>query len=78
MYSRPSYYAKKHGFLPAAEKKGMLVNVAGLLCTEEDSISGWVNISVKDLNLKMPTKFDKLESFNEGHNFECFEMIFLH
>ena len=57
------------------KKKGSAINIAGLLFTEEDSISGWVNRQEKDLKIKMPDTFDKLESFNEGHNFECFHNL---
>ena len=66
---------KSKDFYLIQKKKGNAVNVAGLIFTEEDSISGWVNRQEKDLKIKMPDTFDKLESFNNGHNFECFHHL---
>ena len=54
--------------------KGMPIS-AGLLFTEEDSRSGWVSRQAKDLKLKFPDNFDKLENFSEGHKFECFHNL---
>ena len=43
---------KRKDFYLVHKKKGVPVNVAGLLYTEEDSFSGWVNNSkVKNLTL---------------------------
>ena len=53
----------------------MQVNIAGLIFTEEESTSGWVNRQVKDLRIKMPENFDKLESFSSSHLFECFHNL---
>ena len=66
---------KSKDFYLIQKKKGNAVNIAGLIFTEEDSISGWVNRQEKDLKIKMPDTFDKLESFNNGHNFECFHNL---
>ena len=39
------------------------------------SISGWVTLYIKDLNVKMPDSFDKLESFRDGCMRGCFHYL---
>ena len=53
---------KSKGFSLVQKKKGIAVNVAGIMFTEEDSFSGWVNRQVKVLEMKMPDNFDRVET----------------
>ena len=34
---------------------------------EEESIAGWINRNEQVIKMKMPTNFDELETYNEGH-----------
>ena len=35
--------------------------------SEEESIAGWSNRNEQVIKMKMPTNFDELEKYNEGH-----------
>ena len=39
--------------------------------SEEESIAGWINRNEQIIKMKMPTTFDELEKYNEGHTLEC-------
>ena len=54
-------------FFQLEKKKGMQVNMAGLIFTEEESVSGWINRSVKDIKFKLPRTFAELETWDQGH-----------
>ena len=54
---------KSKDFFLIQKKKGSPVNVQGILFTEEDSVSGWVNRQVKDLRIIMLYDFVKIEAF---------------
>ena len=66
---------KSKDFFLIQKKKGSPVNVQGILFTEEDSVSGWVNRQVKDLRIIMLDDFVKVEAFDAGHTFECFHNL---
>ena len=53
---------KSKSFYQLEKNKGLTVNVAGLIFTEEESISRWINRSERNIKIKMPTNFDELES----------------
>ena len=46
---------KSKNFYMLVKKKGCNVNVAGLLFTEKEAVSGWIKRSVRDMKLKLPT-----------------------
>ena len=41
---------QKKQMFSSTGKKGLKVNIAGLMFTEAESISGWMNRSAKDIN----------------------------
>ena len=45
---------------------------SGLLFTEEDVKTSWVDRKLDALKIELPTNFDKLEQFKEGHLLNCF------
>ena len=66
---------KSISFYQLEKKKGQNVNLAGLMYTEEESISGLINRNEQLIKIKMPINFDELEKYNEGHNLECFHNL---
>ena len=34
---------------------------------DEELIAGWINRNEQVIKMKMPTNFDELEKYNEGH-----------
>ena len=40
--------------------------------TEEAVKISWVNRKLDDLKIKMPTNFEELEQYKDGHLLECF------
>ena len=66
---------KSKNFYMFEKKKGCSINVAGLLFTEEEAISRWVNRSATYIKLKLPTNFNKLETFDRDHALECFHNL---
>ena len=63
---------KSKSFNLLEKQKGLNVNVVGLMFTEKDSVVNWINRSAKDIKIKIPADFAKLEEMNYGHTFECF------
>ena len=57
------------------KKKGLSINLAGLMFSEEESIAGWINRNEKFVKMKMPTTFDELEKYDIGHTLECFHNL---
>ena len=49
--------------------------MAGLIFSEEESISGWINRTENIVKMKMPNNFDEIEKYNEGHTLECFHNL---
>ena len=43
--------------------------------TEEDSSVNWINRSVKDIKIKLPTNVDELAKMDNGYKFECFHNL---
>ena len=66
---------KSKSFYQLEKKKGRNINLAGLMFTEEETIAGWINRSEDVIKMKMPSNFDELEKYNEGHNLECFHNL---
>ena len=66
---------KSKSFYQLEKKKGHNINLAGLMYTEEESIAGWINRNEQFIKMKMPTNFDELEKYNEGHTLECFHHL---
>ena len=62
---------KSKSFYQLEKRKGLNVNLAGLIFSEEESISGWINRTEDVIKMKMPGNFDELEKYNEGHTLEC-------
>ena len=48
-------------FFQLEKKKGQTVNMAGLMFSEDESVSGWINSSVKDIKFKLPKTFAELD-----------------
>ena len=67
--------AKSKNFYQLGKKKGLNVNFAGLMFTEEASVSGWINRTEKDIKVKMPKTFEELELWNNGHTDKCFHNL---
>ena len=44
----------------------------GLLFSEEDVKTNWVNRKVGDLSIELPTTFEELEQFMNGYLLNCF------
>ena len=62
-------------FFKLEKKRGQNVNMAGLMFSEEESVSGWINRFVKDIKFKMPKTFAELEMWDIGHMYECFHKL---
>ena len=62
-------------FFQLDKKKGMHVNMAGLVFTEEESASGWMNRSIWEIKFKLHTTFAELETWDQGHTYECFHNL---
>ena len=57
------------------KKKGLQVNMAGLIFSEEESVNGWINRSSKDIKMRKPKSFAELETWDQGHTYECFQNL---
>ena len=64
-------------FFQLGKKKGMQVNMAGLIFSEEESVSGWINRSTRDIKFRKPNTFSELETWNHGHTYKykCFHNL---
>ena len=58
---------KSKSFYQLEKRKGLSINLAGFMFSEEESISGWINRTEDIIKMKMPNNFDELEKYNEGH-----------
>ena len=45
---------KSKSFYQVEKKKGLSINLAGLIFTEEESIAGWINRTENIIKMKMP------------------------
>ena len=59
-------------FFHLEKKKGMHINMAGLIYTEEESVNGWINRCAKD---RKPKTYAELETWDNGHTYECFHNL---
>ena len=66
---------KSKSFYQLEKKKGLSINLAGLMFSEEESIAGWINRNEKFVKMRMPTTFDELEKYDIGHTLECFHNL---
>ena len=62
-------------FFQLEKKKGLQVNMAGLLFSEEESVNGWINRSSRDIKFRKSKSFEELESWDQGHTYECFHNL---
>ena len=49
--------------------------MAGLIFSEEESVNGWINRSEKDIKFRKPKTFAELETWDQGHTYECFHNL---
>ena len=54
-------------FYQIEKKKGHSVNMLGLLFTEEESVTGWINRSEKDIKFRKPKTYAELEYRKWSH-----------
>ena len=59
-------------FLKLEKKKGMQINMAGLIFSEEESVNGWINRSTRDIKFRKPKMYAELETRDHRHTYECF------
>ena len=62
-------------FFQLEKKKGLQVNMAGLIFSEEESVNGWIDRSSKDIKMRKPKSFAELETWDQGHTYECFQNL---
>ena len=49
--------------------------MAGLIFSEEESVNGWIDRSSKDIKMRKPKSFAELETWDQGHTYECFQNL---
>ena len=54
------------------KRRGTNIKCFGLVFTEEDLKTNWVNRKLEDLKISLPTTFESLEQFKDSHLLECF------
>jgi len=54
------------------KRRGLNIKSFGLMFTEEDIKTNWINRKVGDLKISLPTTFEELEQYKDGHLLECF------
>ena len=57
------------------KKKGLQINMAGLIFSEEESVNGWINRSTRDIKFRKPKTYAELETWDHGHTYECFHNL---
>ena len=62
-------------FFQLEKKKGLQVNMAGLLFSEEESVNGWINRSSRDIKFRKPKSFEELETWDQGYTYKCFHNL---
>ena len=62
-------------FFQLEKKKGLNVNMAGLMFTEEESVNRWINRSTKDIRFKKPKMFEEVLALDNGHTYKCFHNL---
>ena len=65
-------FQKSKDFYTLEKRRGTSIRCLGLLFTEEDVKTNWANRKLEDIKIKLPTNFEELEQFKDGHLLECF------
>ena len=62
-------------FFQLEKKKGLQINIAGLIFSEEESVNGWMNRSTRDIKFRKPKTYAELETWDRGHTYACFHNL---
>ena len=65
-------FQKSKDFYTLEKRRGSDIKCVGLLFTEEDANMNWINRSLEELKISLPTTFEALEQFKDGHMLEFF------
>ena len=65
-------FQKSKDFYTLEKRRGADIKCFGLMFTEEDVKTNWINRKLGDLKFSLPTTFEELEQFQNGHLLECF------
>ena len=65
-------FQKSKDFYTLEKRRGSSIRCLGLIFTEEDVKTNWANRRLEDLKIKLPTNFEELEQYKDGHLLECF------
>ena len=65
-------FQKSKDFFTLEKRRGLNIKCFGLMFTEEDVKTNWINRKVGDLKISLPTTFGELEQYKDGHLLECF------
>ena len=65
-------FQKMKDFYILEKRRGSTIKCHGLSFTEEDVKTNWVNRKLDDLKITLPTNFEELEQFKDGHLIHCF------
>ena len=65
-------FQKSKDFYTLEKRRDTSIRCLGLLFTEEDVKTNWANRKFEDIKIKLPTNFEELEQFKDGHLLECF------
>ena len=65
-------FQKSKDFYTLEKSRGLDNKCFGLMFTEEDIKTNWINRKLGDLKTSLPTTFEELEQFKNGHLLECF------
>ena len=66
-------FQKSKDFYTLEKRRGSSIKCFGLIFTKEDVKTSWVNRKLEDLKIVLPTNFEELEQFKDGHLLECFQ-----
>ena len=66
-------FQKSKDFYTLEKRRGSSIKCFGLIFTEEDVKTSWVNRKLEALKTVLPTNFEELEQFKDGHLLECFQ-----
>ena len=66
------FFQKSKDFYFLEKREGCNIKCFGLLFTDEDVKTHWINRKFGDLKISLPTKFEELEQYKDGHLLECF------
>ena len=68
-------FQKSKDFFIFEKRSGNSPKCFGLIFTEENAKSNWINRKFGDLNINLPQSFEALEQFKDGHLLECFKCL---